>query len=130
MGAWGTDSFANDDAMDWVAELEAAGDTAVVRAALIAAAGDDSERGEGSEYIEAPTGSVALAAAEVVAALRGRPHPELPEAVTTWVAASGRDPDPALARIAVRAVDAVADDPEKPELRGLWDEAVPEDREM
>jgi len=37
------------------------------------------------EYLEAPTASCALAAAEVVAALAGRPRPALPEEVTAWV---------------------------------------------
>jgi hypothetical protein len=62
MGAWGTEPFANDDAMDWIADLETAKDLRVVRAAL------DAVPGDGAEYIEAPVGCVALAAAEVVAA--------------------------------------------------------------
>jgi Domain of unknown function (DUF4259) len=122
MGAWGTDSFANDDALDWVAELEGAADLSIVRAALEEATSSE------AEYVEAPVGSVALAAAEVVAALRGRPHPDLPEGVVAWVSAAGRSPDPALVALAARAVTAVADDPARSELRELWDEAAGEDR--
>ena len=41
---------------------------------------------EAADYIEAPDASAALAAAEVVAALLGRPAVELPDAVAAWVA--------------------------------------------
>jgi hypothetical protein len=47
----------------------------------------------------------ALAAAEVVAALAGRPAPDLPEEVRRWV---GEDPvrvDPELQGLSLRAVD-------------------------
>jgi hypothetical protein len=123
MGAWGAETFANDDAMDWVAELEAAPDLRVLRAALDAAAEDD------GEYLDAPVGSVALAAAEVVAALRGRPAAELPEEVGGWVAAHRAAPEAELVGLAARAVDAVAGEPSRSELRALWDEAAPEDRD-
>jgi Domain of unknown function (DUF4259) len=64
MGAWGTAAFDNDDASDWVYELETDG-IAAVDAAL-------------SDALEAtdlygPTDVNAIAAAEVVSAARGRP---------------------------------------------------------
>ena len=79
MGAWGTDSFANDDAMDWIAEQEANGLAAVASAfAAVDAAADD--------YLDASIASSALAAAEVVAALLGGPSPTRPESdeFETW----------------------------------------------
>lgn len=63
MGAWGTGSFENDDAADWVAGLDAISPEELTRI-LIAAADDP-------EYLEGPAASVAVAAAEVVAALEG-----------------------------------------------------------
>jgi len=111
MGAWGHESFANDDAMDWVAELEAEGLPAVGRA--LAAVEDLA-----GEYLEAPACSSAVAAAEVVAALRGRPAADLPEEVANWVAAhpSGSEE---LVQAARRAVDAITN---RSELRELWEE--------
>jgi hypothetical protein len=119
VGAWGCDSFGNDDAMDWVIDLEDADDLAPVRDAFAAAP-------PAGEYLEAPIASVGLAAAEVVAALRGRPAAELPEEVTAWVAAHAAPPDSALL---ARAREMVARVAESSELRELWDEAKSQDRE-
>ncbi len=54
MGAWGSGPFENDDACDWLDELADSG-VAALRAALALA--DD------AEYLEAPDGSVIVAAA-------------------------------------------------------------------
>ena len=121
MGAWGTDSFANDDAMDWVADLEETRDLSAVRAAL------DAVTEREAPYIDAPLGSVAIAAAEVVAALRGRAHTGLPDEVSEWVRVVDGAVDPALVTLAARAVHAVVDDPARSELRDLWNEAAGED---
>lgn len=77
-GAWDAGPFDNDDALDWVWELESSVDLSAVEAALKAAA-------NGGSYLEAPTGSAAIAAAEVVAALLGNPHPQLPDEIRSWV---------------------------------------------
>ena len=122
MGAWGTDNFANDDAMDWVAELESADDLSVVRAAL--------EQVTGAEgYVEAPAGSVELAAAEVVAGLRGRPHSALPPEVAAWVERHVALDAASLVEEARRAVAVAGGSPERSELSELWGEADPEDRD-
>ncbi|MEP6688094.1 MAG: DUF4259 domain-containing protein [Gemmatimonadales bacterium] len=113
MGAWGVGAFENDDASDWVYQLEEAGDFALVRDTLAAAAEPDG-------YLESPTCSMALAAAEVVAALGGRAAPDLPEEVRTWVRAHrGAVPDD-LTGLSVRALDQVAADSE---LKELWAES-------
>jgi uncharacterized protein DUF4259 len=77
MGAWGAGAFENDDASDWVHELEGRPDLGVVRDRLRAVIG--------AEYVEVPEGAIAVAAAEVVAAALGRPSSSLPEVVSTWV---------------------------------------------
>jgi hypothetical protein len=112
MGAWGSGSFDNDDAMDWVSGLTDASSD-VVREALtpIASAGD--------QYLQAPDCSMAVAAAEAVAAARGHPNAALPEEVAAWVAM-----EPAVARdlvaLATAAVDRILTNSE---LKELWDES-------
>jgi hypothetical protein len=113
VGAWGVGTFENDDAGDWVYQLEEANDLDLVRGTLLAAADPDG-------YLEAPTCSMALAAAEVVAALAGRPAPDLPEEVRTWVEAHRLTVTPDLRGLSLRALDQVAADSE---LKELWAES-------
>ena len=118
MGAWGYLPFENDDALDWLDELEAGGSD-VVRSAL-AKAGDG--------YIEAPDGAIAIAAAEVASASQGNPLGELPENVADWVTAHGAELSAEDVQMALEAVERVAG--EKSELAELWDDAdEPEWRE-
>ncbi|MFP3463545.1 DUF4259 domain-containing protein [Arthrobacter globiformis] len=98
MGAWGFLPFENDDAMDWLDELEA-GDAEVVRGAL-ANAGDG--------YVQAPDGSVAIAAAEITSAAHGNPPGDLPENAATWVTAHGPEIGPEDVELALQAVERVA----------------------
>jgi hypothetical protein len=72
MGAWGTAAFDNDDASDWVYELERDGIVAI-DAALKEALGP----GE----LEMPTDVNAIAAGEIIAAALGRPVADLREDV-------------------------------------------------
>ncbi|WP_045730488.1 DUF4259 domain-containing protein [Pseudarthrobacter chlorophenolicus] len=111
MGAWGYLPFENDDAMDWLAELDAGG-TEAVRTAL-------AKTGEG--YVEAPEGSVAVAAAEVISASQGNPPGILPENVADWVTAHGRGITAEDVELAREAVQRVAGD--ESELAELWDDA-------
>src|SRR4051794_37759685 len=109
VGAWGARTFENDDASDWVYELEGADDDAVLRGPLAAAAADE---------LDAPEASCPLAAVEVVAAAAGASAHDLPPEVTAWVGAHAVSDDlRALARQAVERVAA------RSELRELWDEA-------
>ena len=118
MGAWGYLPFENDDALDWLEELEAAG-ADVVRKALAKA---------GLRYVEAPEGAIALAAAEVTAASQGNPLGDLPKNVTDWVTAHGAEITAEDVEMAVEAVERVAG--EESELAELWDDAdEPEWRE-
>jgi hypothetical protein len=114
MGAWGAGSFENDDAMDWIAELEDEG-------LIVAGAALQEIIEVADEYLEAPACSAALAAAEVVAALRGHPAADLPEEVAAWIAAHPGDPGEDLVAVARRAVDAIAADSE---LAELWGESA------
>ena len=116
MGAWGPASFDNDDAVDWLAGLSRSTDLRPIQTALEAVT-----RLQPASYLEAPEASMAVAAAEVVAALLGRPGANLPTEVTAWVEAhhqSGVTDDlRAAAQRAVARVQAGS------ELGDLWDES-------
>ena len=116
MGAWGAESFENDDAADWSSGLEGADSFEVVRQALSVTE---------APYVEAPDGSMAVAAAEVVAAALGRPSASLPDAVREWVVANGSMAEPGDGSAALAAVFRVRSDGS--ELRELWNEAGSED---
>ena len=112
MGAWGPGSFENDDAMDWLGGLTPDSGDAALRPALVAVA-------EGRGHVEGPDCSVAIAAAEAVAAARGKPATKLPPEVEAWLASSphiARDLVD-VARMAIRRV--VSDS----ELKDLWEES-------
>ena len=113
MGAWGAGTFENDDAMDWVYELEEEGLKAVAAALKPVAAAKP------KDYIEAPDASNALAAAEVVAALSGKPAKKLPEEVTAFVKSAKAKPDAGLLESARKAVARVQT---SSELKELWDD--------
>lgn len=74
MGAWGAGSFENDDAADWLADFCDEPDEKRIANALSTVAEMDA-----GEYLEAPECSVGLAAAEIVASLKGAGSPDLPE---------------------------------------------------
>jgi hypothetical protein len=112
MGAWGAGPFQNDDASDWALDLASAGSAVQVREAL---------KARSAEYLEAPEGSIILAAAEFVAAALGQPGGDLPDGVRTWLAAHGSEVTADDATIALAAIDRVTGDGS--ELRELWDES-------
>lgn len=114
-GTWEAGSFDNDDALDWVWELSESDDLSLVEDALLAAV-------ETTGYLEAPTASVAIAAAEVVAVLRGYPRPGLPADVTSWVLAHPHTVSDDLLATARAAVNRVQDI-ETSELAELWSES-------
>lgn len=113
MGASGYSAFENDDAMDWLAELEDAEDTSV----LVNAFDEISDVSE--DYIEIPEASIAIAAAEVVAALLGRTAISLPEEVMEWVEGRGEMAS-AVVNQARSAVNRILVDSE---LQGVWEDS-------
>jgi hypothetical protein len=112
MGAWSYGSFDNDDALDWVGELEGAEDLEPISEAFEVVL-------EADDYLEAPEASMGIAAAEVVAALLGKPAGKLPEEIASWVAGKG-PPTTALVKKAQRVVKRILTDSE---LKELWDES-------
>jgi hypothetical protein len=80
MGAVGIGSFENDDALDWVDAFCDDPDIDTITAAFEAVVA----LGPG-ESVENTDCGAAIAAAEVVAALRGSPSPDLPEELERWI---------------------------------------------
>lgn len=110
--------FENDDALDWLDELEGGG-ADVIRGALAK---------PGNGYIEASEGSIAIAAADITAACQRNPSGDLPENVADWVTAHGAELTAEDVELALEAIGKVAG--EESELAELWDDAdEPEWRE-
>lgn len=100
MGAWGFGSFENDDAADWAADLAEMGEDALIDEALERVL--DAE----TDYIEAPDASCAIAAAEVVAALQGKPGSDFPDDLRPWIEGKP-SPKPDIVKKARQAVAAI-----------------------
>ena len=113
MGAWGTAAFDNDDASDWVYELEKDG-IAAVDAALKEALGP----GE----LETPTDVNAIAAGEVIAAALGRPVAGLREDILELATALTPSITPEHATRARTAIERVLAGSEVAELWGETDD--------
>ena len=111
MGAWGIKTFENDDASDWIYDLEETSDLSLFEATFEAARED---------YLEAPEGCTILAAAEVLLALQGRPRDGFPEEAANWVAKNKALDGLAVRQAAARAVQRVL--AEDSELQELWEE--------
>lgn len=81
MGIWSIEGFASDEALDWLSGLAPEEGVEPVRRTLRRVV-------ESSDpHLGAGEAAIALAAAEVAAALHGRPHPALPETARRWVEA-------------------------------------------
>jgi hypothetical protein len=119
MGAWGTGLFENDDALDFAGDVVERGGLALVENVLVEILD------MGDEYIEAPEAEQALVAAEIVAALAGRPAAEYPDELAEWLDELEAVPDDALVDTARRTVQRVLTPPS--ELLELWEEAGEDD---
>ena len=112
MGAWGTGSFENDDAAQWVGELGTITPEDLTNV-LVRAADEPA-------YLEAPAASAAVAAGEVVAALNGSPAEGAPSAIADWAKKNPKAFTPELKALAMRTLDRVR---KNSELKDLWMEA-------
>ena len=104
--------FENDDACDWLIELCEGQDTRPIIDALTAITESDEEI-----CIEDPECSCAIAAAEIVAAAKGRPSADLPDEAKEWLAENAIRADEGLVTLAKQALARVKADSE------LWDES-------
>lgn len=110
MGAWGVGSFENDDAIDWVIELEDAKGFQFLADAF------EIVLDQKDDLPEAPDCSVAICAAEVTAGLLGNPSDDLSEEVLEWMEGQP-DPSSALLSLATNALNVIL---KRSELKSLW----------
>jgi hypothetical protein len=117
MGTWSVDAFGNDDAADWVYELEEAVDLSPIEDAIAAVLE------VGDEYLEAPEASIALAAIEVLARLGGSSGEKssYTETADKWVASTQVKPTVELIDKAQAAIARIL--AEDSELNELWQES-------
>ncbi|QIX59807.1 DUF4259 domain-containing protein [Hymenobacter lutimineralis] len=114
MGSWGHRNFENDTAADFAADFRDQPNEALLLAALATAA-------EEEEYIEADVASEALAAAEIVAAILGKPSPAFPADLQPALKQLDAGDSDDLRELAQEAVEAVL---RQSELRELWEETA------
>ncbi|HWZ44327.1 MAG TPA: DUF4259 domain-containing protein [Candidatus Saccharimonadales bacterium] len=113
MGAWGPGCFENDDASDWADDLEGSSGIGMIKEALKAV--------EKNKFPESPDCCIALAAAEVVAAAKGKPSPDFPEGLKGWLAAQkDRSALTALDKVTINVINKVQ---LKSELKELWEDS-------
>lgn len=110
MGARETGNFANSDASDWIYELEESSGADLLKQAFKAING----------FPETPDCCIALAAAEVVAAAKGKPSADLPDDLRQWLDDQELAAIQALAKAAITAVNKVST---KSELKDQWEDS-------
>jgi hypothetical protein len=115
MGAWGHKAFDNDDALDWLHELQGTTELGVLKRAL-------QLRWHDYLYLQAPKGSVIIAAAEVLADALGNSAAELPNEAKSWVHSNSRLPYKSLVNMARTGLRRVLG--ARSELRSLWKESA------
>jgi len=118
MGAWGHGIFDNDDACDYAAAIAESNDLSIIEKTL------DRVLETGPEYLEAPDASEALAAADIIARLKGvyGEKNAYTETIDAWVARTKITPGPELLDKARRSIDRITTEPS--ELMELWKESA------
>jgi hypothetical protein len=112
VGRWGVGSFENDDAAGWLAKLGSITPNDLTKIFLHAA--------DNPAYLEASEASVAVAAAEVIAALNGSSAAGAPREIVEWTKGNRPATTPELKALAIRSLDRVR---RNSELKDLWLEA-------
>lgn len=115
MGTWGTGSFENDDAADFMIDVLDSGDLSLIREVL------DNVL-TSTEYVEAPDAALAIVAAEIAAAALGRATlaAQQEAGLADWLARIRPTIDDDLRQQAVNALRRIL--AEHSELRELWEE--------
>ena len=111
MPGWGTGSFENEDAQNFLAKLNSLGIDDL--SPILASAVDHN-------YLDAPASTIAIVVAEIVATASGNPPQTVPAQIVEWIAKIEGSPSPQMADLARRAVEKVRTNSE---LKDLWLEA-------
>jgi Domain of unknown function (DUF4259) len=113
MSAGKTGNFDNDDASDWIYDLEDSSGTGLLKEAFAAVNGHD--------YPESPDCCIALAAAEIVASAKGKPPADLPDEARKWL--EDQEDLATIKALSPKAITAVNKVSTKSELRDSWEES-------
>lgn len=113
MGVWGSGNLENDDAGDWIGEFKKKPSQESLKRPLIKVTE------HGNEYLQASTCCRALAAAELTAALKGKPNPKLPDDVQEVLDNVRPHFNEDLSPIALDALAQIVNDSETKEM---WEE--------
>lgn len=113
MSATGAKNFENDDAADWVYELTESNGTELLTEAFSTV--------EQMDFADAPDCCIALAAAEVVAAAKGKPSSDLPDEIRTWL--DDQENIESFKKLDKRASKVTKKVQAKGELRDTWEES-------
>ena len=113
MGANGAKNFENDDASDWVYDLTESDGPELLTEAFATV--------EKLDFADAPDCCIALAAAEVVAAAKGKPSSDLPDEIRTWL--ENQDHIDKFKKLDKRAAKVAKKVQAKSELRDQWEES-------
>lgn len=115
-GAWGTGSFENDTASDWVYEIENTKGSEVLLSTI--------KEVFKTDYKDVDVCTNAIAAAEVIASIKDGDSNNLPESLVKWVASNKSIYEPEMAKFALKAVEACISTTNS-ELAQLWSEGDP-----
>jgi Domain of unknown function (DUF4259) len=113
MSATGPRNFENEDATDWVYDLTESNGTDLLSEAFAVV--------EKTDFADAPDCCIALAAAEVVAAAKGKPSGDLPDEVRTWL--EDQERLDGFKKLDKRASKVAKKVQAKSELRDQWEES-------
>ena len=111
MVGWGSGSFENEDAQNFLGRLNSV-EVGDLKQMLVNAADQD--------YVGAPESSVVIVVAEVVATARGKPPQAVPNQIAEWVSKIDGAPSSEMSELARLAVYKVRTNSE---LKDLWLEA-------
>jgi hypothetical protein len=112
MGAWSIEHFDNDAALDWLYDFSMNPSVQALEDTFKAVANTE-------DYIESDDGSAVLAAAEVIAAAKGKKSTAYPEDTEVF---SRLKISPELIARALQAIDIVSRQ-DNSELKELWQES-------
>ena len=112
MGAWSVTAFGNDEAMDWMFDLQEEG-IPLIKETLDNVLDDD-------DYIDLLFSDSAIAAAEVIAGALGSPGANLPKEVSSWLKRAKYRPTSGEVNLALAAIRKVRADSE---TKDLWEES-------
>jgi hypothetical protein len=110
MGSWGVNFYENDDALDWLEEAKEEGSSFILKTLKNILEAD---------YLEAPECVNALAAAEVIATVKGNPVDCLPSDIKEGILESDYSFSKKDAETALKALEKILKDSE---LKELWEE--------